>query len=168
MNEKTQMQELNPAYNNGNPYDIIGMPMLDPLAYRPKKYVLNALVDTALNGTGEGSVPLDKYPFIWTKTTYAIQSEAADAQDNQWLVQVQNVERFYTNDFARPDNLWGDPRTGVVIPYDCAIFVAEATTIKARFINLLGRQGEQFKIELVFHGFERWKAPQTTGSQSGL
>jgi len=151
---------MTPRPDMTNPTPLIfGVPMIDPLSYRPKAYVLTVECDQALEGTGRGSVPLDKYPFIWTHTTWALKDEDIADQDGNFLCQPKNIERFYTSDFARPDTLFGNPFDGPLIPWPVPVFVEEATTIFMEVINnkVRGQGDDTFKIEFVFWGIEKWK-----------
>jgi len=160
MNQQNNGPEVVPRPDIANPTPLVfGVPMINPQNYRPKKYILTVECEDKLEGTGRGSVPLDKYPFIWTHTTWALKDEAKDDQDGQFLCQPKTIERFYTSDLARPDTLFGNPFDGPLIPWTVPVFVEEATTIFMDCVNLVTRgQGDAtFKIEFVFHGIEKWR-----------
>lgn len=149
-----------PKPDMANPTPLIfGVPMINPMAYRPKVYVNNIEVGAEIGGTGKNTTALDKYPFIWTHTTFALKDIDRDEQDCNFLCQPKTIERYYTSDFARPDELFGNPFDGPLIPWPVPVFVEEATSIFMEIINQKDRTevAEQFIVQFCFHGIERWQ-----------
>jgi len=130
---------------------------LDPLKYRRKTYVLNVTCEVAVGDVGRGQVTIDDNPFMWTKTTVGLQDVDANAQDNQYLVEIRDSNRYYENEPARPDLLFGNVFQGGIIPFDVATFLDSTSTLYVEVTNLQARQGETFIVQFCFIGFERWK-----------
>lgn len=148
------------------PENAEGMPIyrlpvgkqLDPLKYRRKVYVLNVDVSSQPDGTGANSLSIDDMPFMWTKTTVAIKDIDASAQDFNFVQRIRDSNRYYQSDFCRADIHYGNPITGVVIPFDVATFLDANATISAEVINgPVLREGEIFTVQFLLHGFERWR-----------
>jgi hypothetical protein len=117
------------------------------------KYTINVTCDTAVDATSDDIVTIDDNPFLWTKASAAEQTEG----DQNFLIRLKDTNRFYQDVHQRPDLAFGDPSTGVIIPFDVPIFLDRNATITAEIINKVARAGEQWVAQVIIHGLERWQ-----------
>ena len=148
------------APDRANWYRLPSGQMLDPSKYRPMSYVINAITGALQDNTGSGNVTLNNEPFILTKVTCGIKEEDDSAQDGNYYVRLRDQNRYYQDDFARPTLLWGSPfNSSQVIPLTVEIVYQGSTTITLDVINPVNRTypDDQFTIQMVLIGFERWQ-----------
>jgi len=135
---------------------------LNPLKYRRKKYVLNVEVDSAVDGTGSNQLSIDDNPFMWTKITAAAKVSSKEdvtalETSQEFLMRIRDTNRYYDSDFHRPDLAYGNPKQGVVIPFDVPTFLDANATLTGDIINLVARAGDTWNAQIIIHGYERWQ-----------
>ena len=119
-----------------------------------------------------GSIIVDTRPIV---VTY-IKHEIVD--DNNFPFRTNNDglyridwsisehTRFYSGGGAVPmaDAMYGTARTGVFIPLDPPIAIRDTLVINVKVINAWGPRVGDFRVQVLFHGYE--KKPQSWNFQT--
>ena len=137
---------------------------LDPSIYRMKQYVLTFQCGSAVEGKGGGSETIDNTPFVLDTITHGIAFQPDNQQDGNYTLQFRDDQSVYNTFPALSQTLYGSVFQGNrVVPLPLRMFFRGSSSLTMEAINYTDRTGtypEQFPIQIVFHGFERWDSPR--------
>lgn len=135
----------------------------DPGPWRPMYYSLVVSVPLAINGIGEGSIPIYNQPFIFERVTHEIIGPAANPsvagigvyQDGQYSISFGDEQTVYQDKPASANSMFGNVHNGTSIPLPFPLPYAGNKTIKFTVQNLITRTlvgATHFSVQITLHG----------------